>query len=87
MPELRYRAAYIATRPLDLAQPFVPPAIPADVHPPACDCPAHDETSAASSPLASAADLTAIICGGVIAGQLLGRALDALGVLALLGIG
>lgn len=66
----------------DLAQPFR-----VDVHPIACDCPACAEAAYDPSLVRSIRNYTLLGLFGIINGQLIGWALDATGILALLGIG
>lgn len=66
----------------DLAQPFR-----VELHPVACDCPACDDATFEPSLARSVRDYTLLGLIGIIIGQLIGWALDAVGILALLGIG
>lgn len=68
---------------IDTAQPFA-----IDVHPMHCDCPACDDSTTAETSLRRTfAGCAVAALAAVIAGQLIGRALCATGILALLGIG
>jgi hypothetical protein len=69
-------------RPLDLAQPFL-----IDVHPIGCDCTNCEAEREQPSLLRSLGQCIVLGTGGVIAGQVAGHALNASGILALLGIG
>lgn len=69
-------------RPLDIAQPFL-----IDAHPIGCNCIECEAEREQPSLLRSLGHCLVLGTGGVIAGQLVGRALNATGILALLGIG